>query len=87
MSSAISSPKLRATPAPPALVPNVLLEDAPTLASTAAPPAPTRRRATASRRRANSVDSGSVAGPRTAVKDLLQLAAASESKSVCNFPN
>ena len=94
MSSAISSPKLRAASALHVSVPNVLLEDTSAVAaSLAVPPAPapapapalapapappTRRRATASRRRATSVDSGSVVGPRTAVKDLLQLAVAAK---------
>lgn len=87
----MNSPKLRATPSVSATVPplieNVLVDTVPVpVLATAEPKTdlsgvpvpPTRRRATTGRRRANSVDSGSVAGPRTASKDLLQMVAAAK---------
>ncbi len=85
--SVISSPKVRATTPSVTIVPNVMLDDAAALsplalaaapASAAAPVAPLRRRAIGSRRRATSVDSGSVAGRRTASQDLLQMVAAAK---------
>jgi ribonucleoside-diphosphate reductase beta chain len=92
----MSSPKLRSTAAA-VVVPNVLL-DAPTASASAtdlpasavvpmvapavATAATVRRRATGSRRRANSVDSGSIAGRATASKDLLQLVASSKKAKV-----